>query len=491
MPNSASTKREHFRTVLKGTISMRKPSSFDVAILGSGSTAAAAAAVARDLNKSVLLTEERLVGGTCLNYGCIPSKFLIEAAKTFFTMRRPRFDGIHCKEATLSFETLIKQKDAIIRDYRKKKRDTVFDDESTSFARGHASFLDNNTIAVGGKRYTAEKVLIATGSRPHIPEIEGLSPADFLTSDLLTCDESEELRTLPESMVIVGAGYIALELGQTFARFGTKVTIVERSDQLLSHGYEPEVGQILKTVLEEEGINILLDAKITSVSGSRKSGLTINVESEGKSIVLNAAEILVATGRQPNTDGICADLAGVELADEGYVKVDEFLRTSADNIFAAGDVIGPEHGNQMATPVGVVDAKLAIHNAFSEVGAQAVDHKLIPRCIFTEPEIAVVGLTEKQAKDLGYNYEVRSLPLSYVSRSVLMQHTDGNIKIISNSKNQEILGATIIAPGAGDIIHTVAMAARMNGQLSDLSDMLYVYPSISEGLKYTSRSDAE
>jgi mercuric reductase len=471
---------------------MHIPASYDVAILGSGSTAAAAAAVARDLNKTVLLTEERLIGGTCLNYGCIPSKFLIEAAKTFFTIRRPRFEGIHCKESSLSFEALIQQKDAIIRDYRKKKRDTVFDDDATCLARGHARFLDHHTIDVGGNQYSAEKFLIATGSRPYIPEIEGLSPSDFLTSDLLTCDESEELRTLPESMIIVGGGYVALELGQTFTRFGTKVTIVERGESLLCHGYEPEVGDILKTVLEDENANVLLNTEIKSVSGSRKSGFTVQAICEGKKVVLKAAEILLATGRLPNTDGIAADRAGVELApDGGYVKVDEYLRTSAVHIFAAGDVIGPEHGNQMATPVGVLDAKLAIHNAFSEVGAHAVDHRFIPRCIFTEPEVAVIGLTEKQAKELGYNCEVRSLPLSHISRAVLMQQTDGNIKIISNSENQEILGATIVSPGAGDIIHVVAMAIHTNAQVKDLAEMLYVYPSLSEGLEYTARLDPE
>ncbi len=471
---------------------MSETASYDLAILGSGSTAAAAAAVARDLNKTVLLTEERLVGGTCLNYGCIPSKFLIEAAKTFFTMQKPKFEGIHCKDATVSFEKLIQKKDEIIRNYRKKKSDTVSDDDAMTLAKGHAQFLDHNTIDVDGKRYTAEKFLIATGSRPQIPEIDGLSRADFLTSDLLTCDESEELRTLPESMIIIGAGYIALELGQTFARFGTKVTIVERGEQLLAHGYEPEVGEILRNVLEEEGVKVLLNSEVKSVSGNRKDGFKMKVLKKGKFLNLAAAEILIATGRQPNTDGISADRAGVELdAQDGYVKVDEYLRTSAVHIFAAGDVIGPEHGNQMATPVGILDAKLAMRNAFSEVGAQAVDHRFIPRCIFTEPEISVIGLTESQAQERGYNYEVRSLPLSHVSRAVLMQNTEGNIKLITNSENQEILGASIVAPGAGDIIHVIAMTMRLNGQLNDLAEMLYVYPSISEGVKYTARSDPD
>jgi len=470
---------------------MRKAAKYDVVILGSGSTAAAAAKEARELDKKVLLTEERLVGGTCLNYGCIPSKFLIEAAKSYFTMKRPRFYGVQCEKSSLAFEELIQQKDEIIRNYREKKRDTISDDSGITLVRGHASFVDSNTIDVEGKRFSGEKIVIATGSRPMIPKIEGLSPSGFVTSDILTCDEPEELTTLPKSLVIIGGGYIAVELGQTFARFGTEVTIIERGPQILKNGYEPEVGEIIQRALEEEGINILFNASVHAVSKSKKTGYTLQVKQGHKQFELNSTHLLIATGRQPNADNINAENAGVNISKKGYVKVNKYFRTNIENIFAAGDVIGPEHGNQLATPVGVRDAKLAVRNAFCEVGGKPAEHKVIPRTIFSDPEVGSVGLTLAQAKKKGFNAESRSLPLSYVPRAVLMQHTDGLIKFISDADTEEILGATIVSPFAGELVQQVAFGMKMNARLSDFIELLYVYPSLSEGLKFAARREPD
>lgn len=470
---------------------MRKPAKYDVVILGSGSTAVAAAKTARKLDKTVLMTEERLLGGTCLNYGCVPSKFLIEAAKSYFTIKRPRFYGLHCVESKLNFEELIQQKDEIVRNYRDQKRDNVFDDENISLLRGHAQFVDEHTIDVEGKQVIGDKIFIATGSRPAIPDIEGLSEAGFLTSDLLTVDEPGELTTLPESLIIVGGGYIAIELGQMFTRFGTKVTIVERSAQLLGKGYEQEAGEIIQRVLEDEGAEILFNANVQSVSRSKKTGYHLKVKIGRKIVDLNAEQLLIATGRQPNGDNIAAEKAGVRIAKEGHIKVDKHFRTNVDHIYAAGDVIGPDHGNQMATPVGVKDAKMAIRNAYSEIGGQSADRLVIPRAIFSDPEIASVGLTAEQAQKKGYRIETRSIPLSYVPRCVLMQHTDGIIKIVSDPESEEILGVTAVAPYAGELIQQAALAMRTNTHLRELVDILYVYPSLSEGLKFTARMDPD
>ena len=470
---------------------MRKAAEYDVVILGSGSTAAAAAKVARELDKTVLITEERLLGGTCLNYGCVPSKFLIEAAKAYYTMKRPRFYGIECVESKLAFEDLIQQKGEIVRQYREKKRDTIYDDEGIKLVRGHAVFADETTIEVDGKRYKGEKILIATGSRPLIPEIDGLETTGYLTSDLLTVDEPGELKTLPESLVIVGGGYIAIELGQMFARFGTKVTMIERSARLLSHGYEPEVGEIIQRVLEEEGLELVLNATVESVEKSKTSDYRISVKVGGKSKEFRAEQLLIATGRQPNADHIHTERAGVKIAKDGYVEVDEHFRTSTENIYACGDVIGPELGNQMATPVGVMDAKMAIHNAFSEIGGQTPDRRVVPRAIFSEPEIATVGLTAEKARARGYSIQIRSIPLTWVPRAVMMQHTDGLVKIISDAENDELLGATIVGPSAGDLAQQIALGMRLNARLSDFSDSLYVYPSLSESLKFAARTSPD
>ncbi len=462
-----------------------KNSTYDVLILGSGSTAAAAAKAARERNKTVLVTEERLVGGTCLNYGCMPSKFLIEAAKTYFTIKRPRFHGIGCQQASLSFKDLIQQKDEIVREYRGRKRDTIFDTD-VQLAKGHARFVDDHTVDVDGKQFEAEKILIATGSRPAIPDIEGLTDAGFLTSDLLTCDESMELTELPESLIILGGGYIALELGQMFARFGTKVTLLERSSQLLSHGYDAKVGPIIAETLRDDGVEIKLDTQVNSIRKQNNRYL-VSATVSGREVEFRATHLLVATGRRPNADDIAIERAGVEVGEDGHVKVDEHMRTNIAHIFAAGDVIGLELGNQMATPVGVQDAMLAINNAFSEVGARRADHEIIPRAIFTDPEIALVGITEEDAEQRGFDFESREIMLSSVPRAILMQHLDGFIKIVSDRESNLILGATVVCPSAGEIIHQLALAMKLNATLMDLHNLLYVYPSLCEGVKQASK----
>ena len=221
-----------------------KQTHYDLVILGSGSTGFAAALRAQELGKTSVMTEERTTGGTCVNRGCLPSKNLIEAAKIIHDARYPRYPGLTPAEVRLDFRKLIEQKDKVIHGYRKKKYESLTGGQFR-IEKGHVEFVDDHTVQVDGQRFTGEKILIATGSRPVVPNIEGLRDVPYVTSDLLTNDEPMELWELPRSLIILGAGYIALELGQMFHRFGVEVTLVQRSQQLLAHGYEPEVGQAI------------------------------------------------------------------------------------------------------------------------------------------------------------------------------------------------------------------------------------------------------
>ena len=237
---------------------------FDLVILGSGSTAFAAALTAQELQKTAVMTEERPIGGTCVNRGCLPSKNLIGAAKIIHDARNPRYPGLNACAMDLDFGALVEQKDAVVHDYRKKKYESLVSDH-VRVESGHVRFLDPHTVEVDGKQLAAEKVLIAAGSRPVLPDIDGLDRVPYLTSDLLTVDEQLELRELPQSLLIVGGGYIALELGQMFSRFGSTVTILERNTQLLAHGYEPEVGRTIAAIFAEEGIQIAFNAMAKAV----------------------------------------------------------------------------------------------------------------------------------------------------------------------------------------------------------------------------------
>ena len=454
---------------------------FDLVILGSGSTAFAAALRAVELGKTAVMTESRILGGTCVNRGCLPSKNLIEAAKLLHDARNPRYPGLKPCPMELDFAVLVGQKDEVVHDYRKKKYESLVGGH-IGIEKGHVQFLDPHTVEVDGKRLHGEKVLVATGSRPVVPEIDGLDRVPYLTSDLLTADESMELRELPKSLLIVGGGYIALELGQMFRRFGTDVTIFERSNQLLAHGYEPEVGQSIGQVFSEEGIRVVTKASVRSVR-QEQDGIVLTASVGGAEQQYRAEKLLVATGRRPNTDNIAIEKSGVAVNERGEVEVDEYLRTKVPHIFAAGDVIGRQTRSQMATPVGSHDGGIAAHNALSGEKPRRVNHHVIPRAVFTDPQIAVVGMTEEEAVAAGHRCWCNTIPMSLVPRAGAIRDTTGIIKMVADDQTNEVLGVSMVGHNAGEVIHEAAMALRFRAKLRDFIDLLHVYPTMAEALK--------
>jgi mercuric reductase len=454
---------------------------FDLLILGSGSTAFAAALRAAELGKMAVMTEARIVGGTCANRGCLPSKNLIEAARIVYESAHPRYPGLTPAKMGVDFRALVQQKDEVIHSYRKKKYESLVEGR-ISIEKGHVQFVDAHTVEVDGKRLTGEKVLIATGSRPLPPEIEGLDEVPYITSDLLTADEVVELTELPESLVIIGGGYIALELGQMFRRFGSKVTILERNEQLLARGYEPEVGQEIGKIFESEDINVVTRASIQRVRQTNGQAVVTALVSNSER-EFRAEKLLVATGRRPNSDHIAIERAGVRTGPNGEIKVDEHLRTNVPHILAAGDVIGRETDSQMATPVGSQDGGIAAHNALSAEPPRSVNHRVIPRAIFTDPQIGIVGLTEEQALEAGHHCWCNTLPMALVPRAGAIRDTRGIIKMVADDKTEEVLGVSMVGANAGEVIHEAAMALRFRAKIQDFIDLLHVYPTMAEALK--------
>jgi mercuric reductase len=454
---------------------------FDLVILGSGSTAFAAALRAQELGKTVVMTEERTLGGTCANRGCLPSKNLIEAAKLVHDAAHPRYPGLRPAKLEVDFPALVRQKDDVIAGYRRKKYESLLGGP-IRVERGHAELVDAHAVEVNGKRLAGGAILIATGSRPVLPEINGLAEVPYLTSDLLTSGEEVELEELPESLLIVGAGYIALELGQMFRRLGSAVTILERSPELLSHGYEPEVGPAVRRIFEQEGIEVLRNAVASEVRADR-GGVVATVRVDGEAREIRAERLLVAAGRRPNTDRIGVGKAGVMLGEHGQVIVDEHLRTNVPHIFAAGDVVGREQGSQMATPVGSQDGGIAAHNALSGEPPRKVNHRVIPRAVFIDPPLATVGMSEEQAALAGHPCWCRAVPMSLVPRAGAIRDERGFVKMVADRKTNEVLGVTMLGHGAAEVIHEAAMALRFRARLEDFIDLLYVYPTMAEALK--------
>ena len=460
---------------------------FDLVILGSGSTAFAAALRAAESGKTAAMTEVRTLGGTCANRGCLPSKNLIEAAKILYDAKNPRYPGLSSTLMRFDFRALIEQKDAVIEDYREKKYQRIIaDSKSIRIFEGAARFNSPNEVTVNGQVLSAPRFLVATGSSPTVPDVPGLRDTPYLTSDLLTSHEDIELTELPASLIIIGGGYIALELGQMFSRFGTSVTILERGERILS-AYEPEIAQSVANVFREEGIAIYTNTTVTRVHGDERQ-VVVMLQVDGRQKELKAAKLLVATGRTPNTEHLGLELPGVDLDERGFVKVNDELRTSAGYVYAAGDVIGSYAGSQMATPVGAQDGGIAAENALNGTGGHKVNHAVIPRAIFTDPQIGVVGLSDAEANARAYACDCRIIPMSLVPRAGAVRETRGVLKMVADRNTKKVLGVSMHGMNAAEVIHEAAMGLRFGASIDDFARMLHVYPTMSEALKIAALS---
>jgi mercuric reductase len=267
-----------------------------------------------------------------------------------------------------------------------------------------------------------------------------------------------------------------------FRRLGSAVTILERGTELLAHGYEPEVGPTVRKLLVEEGVEVLTRATAREVR-TEGGGVIASVLVGGEPRQIHAERLLVATGRRPNTDRIGVEKAGVTLGAQGQILVNEQLRTSVPHIFAAGDVVAREQGSQMATPVGSQDGGIVAHNALSGEAPRKVNHRIVPRAVFIDPPLAVVGMTEEEAVAAGHPCWCRAVPMSLVPRAGAIRDTRGFVKMVADRKTDEVLGVTMVGHGAAEVIHEAAMALRFRAKLQDFIELLHVYPTMSEGLK--------
>lgn len=445
---------------------------YDVVILGSGSAAFAAAIKAAELGASVAITEHGIIGGTCVNVGCIPSKNLIQAAELFYAPTHTAYKGLDIRNGKLDFAALIRQKDQLVRKLRQKKYiDIANGDENISILKGHARFISKNRIQIGNQVIEASRFLIATGSRACIPDFPGIDKVKYLTST-----EAFELKKLPRSMVIIGGGVIALELGQMFHRFGTKVTILQRGGHVLSE-FDPEVTESIQKILTEEGVGIHTHAVVNQLDRVPR-GISIVAEIKGKPLRFVAEQLLVACGRIPNSDGIGLEEVGVALDEKGYIQVNEEMQTTADHIWAAGDVAGPP----LATPVGAREGVVAAENMLNGNHLK-MDYAVIPRAVFTDPEVASVGLSAAEARAQGMGVEADCLDLAHLPKAAAIYQTKGLVKMVIEKETKRIVGVQLVANRGADIIHEAALAVKYRLTTDDLINTIHVYPTMSEAIR--------
>jgi mercuric reductase len=449
------------------------PVSYDLIILGGGSAAFAAAIEADELEISTLIVNEGLPwGGTCVNVGCLPSKHLIRAAEGIHKASHTPFRGISPNPPSWDYKTIIRQKSELVKDMQQHKyMDVVADLENITMLKGKGRLSSRNTIEVDGKTYKGIKILIATGSNTTIPPIEGLNEIDYLTNDSLF-----DLEDLPESLTIIGGGYIGLEIAQAYHRFGSKVKVVEYFDHILNTQTE-DVSDEVQKHLEEEGIEFYTGTKATKVY-KEGSNIVLVGEQSGRQISIASTHLLIATGRTPNTKGIGLEETGVQLLKGGFVKVNEELETSVPGIYAIGDI----NPNPPFVYTAAYEGKTAVRNAFQSAGKQT-DYQSMPWVIFTDPQVAGVGLDEKEAAAQGIAFEVASLPLSEVPRSAAALDTRGFIKLIKNPQTDQLLGGRVVAPDGGELIMELSLAVKYGIPVNDLADSFHPYLTLSEGIK--------
>ncbi len=444
---------------------------YDLVIVGSGSAAFSAAIQAVSYGAKVAMVERGTVGGTCVNIGCVPSKALLRAGEIYHLAKQNPFQGLQTFVGSVNLSELVAQKDELVAKLRQQKYVDLIDEYGFELISGEARFVDEKTVEVGSRKITSRNFLIATGASPAIPDIPGLREVDYLTSTTAL-----ELQDIPKRLAVIGSGYIAMELGQFFHNLGSEVTLMQRSARLLNNA-DPEISETVTQALTEQGIQVVTGVTFHKIEqdGSTKR---VYVTVDGEEQVIEAEQLLIATGRQPNTNALHVEAANVKLGAHGEVLVDEYLRTSNPRIYAAGDVtMGPQF-----VYVAAHEGWVVAENAVGGV-KQKRDLRVVPGVTFTNPSIATVGLTEEQAKTQGYNVISSVLPLDAVPRALVNRETTGVFKLIADAQTRKILGAHIVADNAGDVIYAAVLVIKFGLTIEDLRGTLAPYLTMAEGLK--------
>ncbi len=444
---------------------------YDLAIIGSGGGAFSAAIRATALGARVVMIERGTVGGTCVNIGCVPSKLLLRAGEAYYHAGHQPYDGLQTAAGTVSFGALIEQKRQLVHGMRQSKYTNLIQEYGWELLQGEARFIDAETIDVDGRTIRAGAYLIATGARPAVPAIPGLEEAGYLTSTT-----AMELDELPGSIAIIGAGYIALEQGQIFRHLGSKVTLFQRGARLLPD-YAPEVADVATHMLERLGTTVHTGSQIRRIEKTA-SGSRVVFAQDGREQTLDVDQVLVATGRQPNVEALNLAAAGITLTDRGAIEIDESLRTANQRVWAAGDVtLSPQF-----VYVAAYQGGLAAENALTGA-AKTSDLHAVPSVIFTDPQIAAVGLTQAQAEEQALTVKTSVLPLSAVPRAQVNFDHEGVVVLIAEESSGRLLGAQIVATNAGDAIYAATLAVKFGLTVTDLTASFAPYLTMSEGLK--------
>jgi pyruvate/2-oxoglutarate dehydrogenase complex dihydrolipoamide dehydrogenase (E3) component len=449
---------------------------YNAVVIGAGTAGLVTAAGTAGLGGRVALIERNKMGGDCLNFGCVPSKALISSARLIERIRRAADWGLQKIDPQFDFTAIfdrMRQRRALIAPNDSQER---FESLGVDVFRGEAKFISPSAVQINGTTLKAKNFVIATGSRATIPTIVGINEIKYFTNETIF----DELKQKPQTMIVLGGGPIGCELAQTFRRFGVEVTILQRANQLLPRE-DREVADFLERRLASEGVRILKNAEAHSVAMSNGGKVALDLL-DRRSVGITettffADAILVAAGRTPNFRKLDLAVAGVEF-DERGIRVNQFLQTSQPHIYAVGDVVGPFQFTHMAD----AQARVAVRNILMpfQFLRQRMDYSVVPWCTYTDPEVARVGLSEKDAQKNGTSYDLFRIELADVDRAVVESEDRGFAKILAAKGSDKILGATIVGPQAGDLLHEFVLAMKAGIGLGTIASTIHAYPTLAE-----------
>ncbi len=453
-----------------------KPKVFDnnLIVIGAGSGGLVSAYIAATVKAKVTLIEKHQMGGDCLNTGCVPSKALLRSAKIAHYIQQADKYGIKDASARVDFSAVMDRVQQAIRDIEPHDSVERYSELGVVCVQGEAKIISPYEVQVDGKTLTTKNIIIATGGRPAVPFIPGLDQVPYYTSDTIW-----NIHAQPARLLVIGGGPIGCELAQAFHRLGSAVTIVTRNDQLLPKE-DADVSQVVLEQFKREGIDVAFNHRPKRIEVNDK-GYELIADFNGRQVEINFTHVLIAIGRQANTENIGLQELGIPLAADGTIAVDRYLRTKFANIYAVGDVAGPYQFTHTASHQAWYAAVNALFGRFKSF---AVDYSVIPWATFTDPEVARVGLNEKEAMAQGLDFEVTQYSLSDLDRAITDGEVSGFVKVITPKGKDKILGATIVGYHAGEMINEFIATMKRGGRLNDIMNTIHIYPTLGEANKY-------
>ncbi len=442
---------------------------YDAIVIGSGQAGVPLSFRFADIGWQVALIEKSYLGGTCINNGCTPTKTMVHRAQVAYYARNAARWGVRTSDVSADLAAIVTQKNKVVHSFRDGKQKQMMRRPNLHFYNGQARFVGVHQVLVGETLLESEKIFINTGGRARAPLIPGLDKIPYLTNENMM-----DLTALPEHLIVLGGGYIGLEFGQMFARFGSRVTIIQRAAQIVPRE-DPEVAVELQRVLEEEGLTFLLNARATRVEQEGDT-IVVSVDRASGPSIVSGSHLLVAIGRRPNTDDLGLEKAGIETDQFGFIKVNARLETNVPGTWALGDVKGgPAFTHISYNDFQIVDANLTQGKNLT------TDNRIVPYSVFTDPQLGGVGMTEKEARAKGYQLKIGRIPMSHVARAIERDETAGLMKIIVDAATNRILGATVLATDGGELIHVLYTLMLGNLPYTLLKGAVYIHPTLAEG----------